>query len=221
VFVLDSRDDRLLAHGTSRLSILPKIDGPPEAPDDPPAHEPPAYETPDPFQRPAPEGTVIPQEVWSSASGLEVLERQLRGDLPSPAIHALTGLRPVEVGEGRATAVLPASEWLNSPTGRLQGGAIAMLADFAITVAVLTTAPAGMAIAGLDLKVNFLRPVVGDGRDLTARAQVEHSGRTLAISRATITDDDRRPVMLATGTTMHLPGRPASLDPGLELADSD
>ena len=217
VFVLDPRDETLLAHGTSRLSILPAIGRLPEPPADPPAYEPRSQSTPDPFQRPAPDATVIGQDVWAELSGLEILERQLRGELPAPSIHELTGIRPTEVAEGRATVVMPATEWLNSPTGWLQGGTIAMLADFAITIAALTTAPAGQALAGLDLKVNFLRPVNGDGRELTARAEVEHSGRTLAISRATISDADGRAVMLATGTTMRLPDRPASLEAGLEL----
>ena len=51
-----------------------------------------------------------------------------------------------------------------------------MLADAAMMIAVLTTAPAGTGIAALDLKANFLRPVSGDGRDLTARAVVERTG---------------------------------------------
>jgi uncharacterized protein (TIGR00369 family) len=220
VFVLDPREESLIAHGTSRLSILPRIEELPEPPSEQPAYEPPAFDTPSPFQRPAPEGTVIDEGVWRELPGLAILERQIRGELPAPAIHELTGIRPVEVAEGAATLVMPATEWLNSPTGRLQGGTIAMLADFAMTIAVLTTAPAGQAIAGLDLKVNFLRPVNGDGRELTARANVEHSGRTLAISRSAITDADGKPVMLGTGTTMRLPGRPASLEAGLELGDT-
>ena len=112
---------------------------------------------------------------------------------------------------------MPATEWLNSPARRLQGGTIVMLADTAMMIAVLTTAPAGTAIAALDLKANFLRPVAGDGRDLTARAVVEHTGRTLAISRTRIENADGKPVMLATGTAMYLPGRPASLGADTEL----
>jgi uncharacterized protein (TIGR00369 family) len=220
VFVFDPRGDTLLAHGTSRLSILPPIEGLPEPPADPGVYEPPDHETPDPFLRPPPEDTVVAQEVWSRLPGLEIVERQIRGELPRPAIHRLTGIRPTEVAEGAATVTMPASEWLNSPAARLQGGTITMLADFAMTLAVLTTAPAGVAIAGLDLKVNFLRPVAGDGRELTARARVEHAGRTLAIARAAVTDAKGRPVLLSTGTAMYLAGRPMSLEGGLELGDA-
>ena len=59
--------------------------------------------------------------------------------------------------------------------------------------AVETTAPAGLAFAGLDLKTNFLRPVEpGDG-ELVARGEVVHAGRTLAITRATVTNPEGKP----------------------------
>jgi uncharacterized protein (TIGR00369 family) len=106
---------------------------------------------------------------------------------------------------------LPPTGWLTSPARTVQGGVIAALADITMGVAVETTAPAGTAVAGLDLKVNYLRPVLGDGRDLTARASVIHAGRTLVITRAEVENADGKPVALATGSSMYLPGRPASL----------
>ena len=117
-------------------------------------------------------------------------------------------MSPVEIGEGTATLVMPCTEWLASPTGRLQGGTIAMLADFAMLIAVQTTTPAGLAFAGLDLKVNFLRPVFPDSSELTARAEVVHPGRTIAITRATVTSAEGRPVLLATGSSIYLPADP-------------
>jgi acyl-coenzyme A thioesterase PaaI-like protein len=53
--------------------------------------------------------------------------------------------------------------------------------------------------------------VFGDGRDLVARAEVVNRGRTLAIARAEVVNDDGKPVALATGSSIYLPGRPASL----------
>jgi uncharacterized protein (TIGR00369 family) len=218
VFLIEDDSDRLIAHGTSRLSIFPPLDPPPEAAV-PEAYEPPAYETPDPYLRPPPDGT-LPQEVWAELPGLEIIRRQMRGELPPPALHHLTGIEPTEVGEGQATVRMPASEWLNQPGRRLQGGTIAMLADFAMLIAVETTIEPGIAFAGLDLNANFLRPVAGDGRDLIARAEVLHRGRTLAITRAEVTNAEDKRVLLATRSSMYLPGGPASLGE-VELAAED
>jgi uncharacterized protein (TIGR00369 family) len=211
VFVIEDATERLVAHGTSRCAVLPPIDPAPQPPRDGEPVEPPTDLDSDPWRRPVPKGAVLDQEVWDSLSGAGILDRQLRGELPAPPISYLMGLRPTEAGEGEVTFVLPCTEWLTSPMRTVQGGVTAMLADTAMQVAIQTTIPAGTAIAGLDLKVNYLRPVLPDGRDLTARASVTHSGRRLAIAQARIENADGKPVALATGSSMFLTDRPASL----------
>jgi len=220
-FLIDPRDERLLAHGTSRLAVLPPVDGLPAAPDQDLPAPADADRAPRPFERPAPRDGVLPQRVWDELSGREVLERQIAGGLPPPPIHELTGLALVEVGDGEATMAMPATEWLNSPTGRMQGGAIAMLADTAMLSAAVTTAGAATAVAGLDLKVNYLRPVHADGNELRAHASLLHAGRTLAICRARVENQDGKPVALATGSAMYLPHTPAALGPEVELSSPD
>ena len=91
------------------------------------------------------------------------------------------------VSEGEATFVLPASEWLSAaPPGRVQGGAIALLAEAALSTAIQTTLPARTALSPIDLKVNYLRPLASDGREATARGTVMcphcSSGTTSAAS---------------------------------------
>ena len=216
-FLLDPRGESLIAHGTSRLAILPPLDELPATRGAATSDGDPGESEPRPYERPAPAGAVLGQEVWDELPGFEVMRRQMAGELPPPPIYQLTGLEQIEVGDGEAAMRLPATEWLNSPVGRLQGGTLAMLADMTMMNAALTTAAAGMAIAGLDLKVNYLRPAVADGRDLVARAAVVHSGRTLAVCQARIENADGKAVALATGSAMRLPDRPASLGAEVEL----
>ncbi len=210
VFLIEEGSERLIAHGTSRCAILPPLE---DLPESPPSVQRPGEATAassDPYTRPA-AGTVLDEATWRRLGGAEVLRQLIAGKLPMPPIHALTGLRPTEAGDGSATAVLPATEWLASPFRTVQGGAIAMLADAAMLFAVQTTVEPGTAYAGLDLKVNFLRPVHADGGELIARAEVVNKGRTLAIARAEITNAEGNRVALATGSSIYLPGRPASL----------
>jgi uncharacterized protein (TIGR00369 family) len=210
-FVIEEGSERLIAHGTSRCAVLPPIEPLPEPPGDLPPVPPDGNEDTDPYRRPWPTDKVVPQQTWDRLSGKEIIARQQKGELPPPPIHDLTGIRLDEFGDGTATMRLPATEWLTSPARTVQGGVIAMLADMTMLIAVETTAPAGTAFAGLDLKVNYLRPVSPDGRDLTARAAVVHAGRTIVITRAEIDNAEGKPVALATGSAMYLPGRPASL----------
>ena len=210
-FLFDA-GDALIAHGTSRCSVLGPVDPMPEPPADAPVLDQPlpGDDPDDPLRRPL-GGEVLAPEVFESRAGLEVLTALIAGELPRPPIHHLTGLRLTEAREGEAAMVLPCSRWLSTSARTVQGGFTAMLAEAALAAAVYSTAPAGTATATLDLKVNYLRPVFPDDRDLTARARVLHAGRTIAIAAAELTNADGKPVALATGSTMYLLGRPANL----------
>jgi uncharacterized protein (TIGR00369 family) len=201
---------RTLAHGSSLCFILPPLSPPPEPPSELKPVEQTHYDTPDPWARP-PEGTILSQDVWDRASGLEVLRARITDELPEPPIKRLTGLRPTAAAEGAATFTLPATEWLCAPPrGRVQGGAVALLADAALGAAIGTTLPAGTAFAPVDLKVNYLRPLASDGREATARGTVLHSGRRIAVASAEVRNADDKPVALATGSAIILPGRAAA-----------
>ena len=107
--------------------------------------------------------------MWTQLTGAEMLAAQIAGELPPAPIYFLTGLRPVEIGDGVAVAALPATAWLNSGAGNMQGGVTAMLADSVMQMAIQTTMDRGDGFAPLDMKVNYLRPVAPDGGELTAR----------------------------------------------------
>ena len=140
-----------------------------------------------------------------------MLTAALAGELPAPPTRYLMGLRLVDAAQGRAAFSLPASEWLCPPSGKVQGGVIAMLADAALSTAISTVTPAATAMASIDLKVNFLRPGIADGRELVARGTVAHAGRTIVVAHSEVMNADAKLVALATGSALLLPGRSASL----------
>jgi uncharacterized protein (TIGR00369 family) len=215
-FLFDD-EDQLISHGTTRCTVFPPVDPLPEPPDDPPVVDraPPGDDPNDPLRREV-EGEVLPQEEFARRGGLDLLRALISGELPRPPIYHLTGLRLTEAGEGTATVELPCSKWLSTSAGTIQGGFTAMLAESALGAAAFSTVEAGTAIASLDLKVNYLRPVFPDGEPIVAKARLIHRGRTLAIVAVEITNAEGKQVALATGTSMYLPGRPANLI-GVEL----
>jgi uncharacterized protein (TIGR00369 family) len=210
--------DQLISHGTTRCSVFPPVDPIPDPPDPgaPPIDQArPGSAADDPLRRPV-QGESLPQEEFERRPGLEILRALIDGELPRPPVHHLTGLGLVEAAEGETVGVLPCSKWLSTSAGTVQGGFTAMLAEFAMTSAAFSTTPPHTAVAALDFKVNYLRPVFPDGRDLRARARILHQGRTLVIAAAEITNAEGKQVALATGSSMYLPGRPANLV-GVEL----
>jgi uncharacterized protein (TIGR00369 family) len=213
VAVVDERD-QLIGHGSSLCYVAPSVTLPAEPREADPGGSSPSADAetgPDPYARP-PQGEVLDDDVWARMSGLEVFQAQLAGELPLPPIHFLTGLEPTDVAVGEASFTMPATEWLCAPLrGRVQGGAVALLAEAALSGAIQTTVPAGTALAPVDLKVNYLRPLAADGRRAMARGRVLHSGRRIAVANAEVLDADGKPMAVATGSAMVLPGRPASL----------
>ena len=201
---------RLVGHGSSLCFVFPPAQAPPPSSGGPQPVAEPEYETPHPYLRPV-LGEALPQEVWEERSGLAVLEALLAGELPSPPTRYLMGLRLTGATPERARFSLPASQWLCPPTGRVQGGVIAMLADAALATAITTVTPAGAAMASIDLKVNFLRPGIADGRELVASGTVAHAGRSLCVAHSEVVNSDGKPVAVATGSAMIAPGRAASL----------
>ncbi|MHB8513619.1 MAG: hotdog fold thioesterase [Actinomycetota bacterium] len=166
-----------------------------------------ADETPDPYLREA-SGETIGWDEWRSMSGEEILARQIAGELPQPPIHYLTGLTLREAAHGRVTFTMPAHRWLTTAMRTVEGGAIAMLAHAALATAVTSTLDAGSAYRPVDVKVNFLRPVFGDGTDLVATGIVTHRGRTLAVATVDVVSSTGKKVATATGSTMILSERP-------------
>ena len=122
---------------------------------------------------------------------------------PDAGLDRLTGLNARAVGPGEAIFALPATRWLCAPPpGRVQGGAVAMLAGAAIDAAMQTAAPPGHRFTTLELKLNYLRPLASDGREATAHATVVHSGRRTAVARADVTDADGRTIAVASGSAI-------------------
>ena len=89
-------------------------------------------------------------------------------------------------------------EHLSSP-GTCHGGVLAGLMDAALGAAALSLAfTAGELVSTVEFKINYLHPVhLHDA--LVARGTVEHTGKTLLVSSATISCPNRNNLVVARG----------------------
>jgi uncharacterized protein (TIGR00369 family) len=201
-------EGKLIAYTTSRMRLFGEATGAPSIGGTaaPPSDSKPATtreDGPDPYLRPIAGRTIDPAE-FRARTGLEIVQAQIRGDLPLPPMHHLLGIGPTEATDGAVVVALPLSGWLATPFGCPQGGFMVLLADLAMALAAQTTLGKGERMASVDIKVNFLRPVAGDGSVIEARARVAHRGRSLAVCTAEIVDAGGRPIALATGSAAML-----------------
>ncbi len=193
-------DGALIAHGGSVCVTLPALAAPRLPADEPPAPDP-QDEGPDPWERPlADRGDPRPD---GEPSALARLSAEIAGKAALPPLGRLTGLRPASAARGDVSFVLPATGWLCAPPpGRVQGGAVATLADAAVTAAIRTAEPAAGRFAGVELKLNYLRPLASDARDARAHGRLIHCGRRIAVASAEVVDADGRMIAVATGSAV-------------------
>ena len=201
---IEDASGKLLAHATTRCVVLDM--GVPPASEPVPFIDPEAEGWIPPFKRPV-EGAPLEASVWQERSGLEVVRGIQSGEFQQPPLGRLLGTRVIEAGEGLAVVTLPCTPWLGPPAPSIYGGAIALFADIALANSLLSTLPAGGSYATLDLIVYFIRPVQPDGRRLTARAEVVHRGRSLAVAECVLSNEDGKTVARAV-TSAFVTDRP-------------
>lgn len=189
---------RMVAHLTTRyVTLRPEIDPAQLAGDIPLAQDPP--EASGLYLTPLPETEIADPY---DDGGLDGIRLAAEGKRPAPPICRLLDLTTTEVAEGRFAGTLPASPWFTSPARNIYGGITALVLEMASTAATATTVPAGASCAPLDLKVQYLRPWLADGRPCSVVSDVIHRGRTLAISRSELRNADGKILALATGSAL-------------------
>ena len=126
--------------------------------------------------------------------------RTLLGDAP-PWVADL-GVHFLEQGDGTCELVWPiASEEFTNRGGTIQGGYLCLLADSAMTFALIGGVDDALGVATTTLSIHLLRPA-RYGQTLRARAEVVRRGRRFGFMRCTLVAevDPDRPIATANGT---------------------
>jgi uncharacterized protein (TIGR00369 family) len=116
---------------------------------------------------------------------------------------ATLGARIAEAEPGRVVLELPVGPQHRHGEGVVQGGVITQIADAAMGIALATLQEDGMWNTTIELKINFLRPVI-EGR-LRAIGRVVEMKQTLLFSEADVVDEKGRLVARASSTCMPVP----------------
>mgnify|MGYP000856806709 FL=1 len=132
-------------------------------------------------------------------SGPELFAAMIGGSLPQPPIADTLNFALTEVGEGTAVFEINCSEFHYNPLGTVHGGVIATLLDSAMSCAVHTLLPAGSGYTTVEMKVNFVRPILADTGPLRCVGTVIHGGRRIATAEGQLVAADGK--LYAHGTT--------------------
>ncbi|MBI4311819.1 MAG: PaaI family thioesterase [Chloroflexi bacterium] len=111
----------------------------------------------------------------------------------------MIGTETVERAGGHARVRMAIKPRHLQGAGVVQGGALMMLADQAISGALGSLSP-GLPIITIELKMNFIAPA-REGV-LTAEGRITHKGSLISVGEAAITDSSGKLIALAVGTWM-------------------
>lgn len=142
---------------------------------------------------------IIPATEAKLHSGYDLMKGILDGKYPIPPIANTFNFRLSEVGAGRAVFTgEPAFDYYN-PIGSVHGGFAATLLDSCMGCAVHTMLPAGMGYTTLEIKVNFLRPMLENTGPVMAEGKVISAGKRVGTAEGRIVGQDGK--LYAHGTT--------------------
>ena len=130
---------------------------------------------------------IIDPAAVASMTGLEYLQSLIDTDRPPP-IAALLNFSLTQVGPGLAIFSGTPAEYHYNPIGVVHGGFAATLLDSALGCAVHTALKAGLGYTTVELKVNYVRPLLMSTGPITAEGKVIHIGNRLATAEARLTD---------------------------------
>jgi uncharacterized protein (TIGR00369 family) len=135
-------------------------------------------------------------------------ESRVRGSFSRQGLMRHLGAELVEVTAGHVTIRVPFRAELTQQHNYFHAGVSGAIADSACGYAAYTLMPAESSVLTVEYKLNLLAPA--DGEELTARAKVLRSGRTLKVCTADVhTKKNGKEVHCATmlATIMCLPGK--------------
>jgi uncharacterized protein (TIGR00369 family) len=129
---------------------------------------------------------------FANRSGLEIARAIAEGSIDPPPMAVLMDLRFREIGDGIVRFTMQPAEYMCNPLGFVHGGALETLLDTVLNVCVYTKLAAGASCTTTDMQLQFVRPILPDGPELIAQAEVVYLGKARATSQARVTDSTGR-----------------------------
>jgi uncharacterized protein (TIGR00369 family) len=141
-------------------------------------------------------------------SGVELLQRIARGELPPPPMAATAGIDLGRIERGKVDFEAEPAEWAENPLGTVHGGWVATILDSALGCAVHSALEPGVGYTTASLELKFVRPVLSTTGRLRAEGRVVHVGSRVAVAEGRLVGvADGKIYATATTTCLVLAGR--------------
>ena len=150
---------------------------------------------------------VVSREVLLAGDGLSFLQGMLAGGHPAPPFADTMDFDLVEVEEGRVVFVGTPSARFFNPLGTIHGGWTATILDSAMACAAHATLKEGEGYTTLEMKINYVRPVMPDSGKVRCEGKLIHRGGTVATTEGRLVDARGKLLAHGTETCMIFPAK--------------
>jgi uncharacterized protein (TIGR00369 family) len=148
---------------------------------------------------------LVSQEVFLAEDGRSFLTGMLCGRHPSPPYSHTMDIHLIDIEEGRVVfAGTPSAHYLN-PIGTIHGGWTATILDGAMAYCVHSTLKAGEGYTTLEMKINYIRPVLPSVGVVRCESKLIHRGSRTATSEGRLFDQHGKLLAHGIETCMIFP----------------
>ncbi|RDJ20496.1 PaaI family thioesterase [Bosea caraganae] len=141
---------------------------------------------------------VVSRDVLLAEDGLSFLRGIIEGRHPGPPFADAMDFDIAEAEAGRVVFVGKPSARFFNPLGTIHGGWTATILDSAMACAAHSTLKAGEGYTTLEMKLNYVRPVMPESEIVRCEGRLIHRGGSIITSEGKLVD--ARGKLLAHGT---------------------
>ena len=141
---------------------------------------------------------VVSRDVLLAEDGACFLRGMMEGRHPGAPFADAMDFELAEVDEGRVVFVGKPSPRFFNPLGTIHGGWTATILDSAMACAAHATLKPGEGYTTLEMKLNYVRPVMPDSGPVRCEGKLIHRGNTVVTTEGKLVD--ARGKLLAHGT---------------------
>jgi uncharacterized protein (TIGR00369 family) len=153
---------------------------------------------------------VVSREVLTARDGLSFLRGIIDGSQPAPPFAQTMDFDLVEADEGRVVFVGRPSPRFFNPLGTIHGGWTATILDSAMACAAHATLKPGEGYTTLEMKLNYVRPVMPESGTVRCEGKLIHRGGTVITTEGKLVDERGKLLAHGTETCVVFPARPSA-----------
>lgn len=154
---------------------------------------------------------VVSREVLTGGDGLSFLRGIIDGTHPAPPFAQTMDFDLVEAEEGRVVFIGRPSPRFFNPLGTIHGGWTATILDSAMACAAHATLKPGEGYTTLEMKLNYVRPVLPESGTVRCEGKLIHRGGTVITTEGKLVDERGKLLAHGTETCVVFPAKTADM----------